>query len=131
MAEPTYAQKRDRLRTRGGARMMAASPLEEAIASVGDTTVSDELAILELLDLANLPEDADQLRFLVYVGLYDVLAEASLSALPRERDQEDLLARGVSSTIAAEPVLKFARHDRSSRVERLESSPGCAARRSA
>jgi hypothetical protein len=99
---------------------MAANPLEEAIASIDDTTVSDDLVVLALTDRPDLPEDLRQRRFLVYVGLYDLLAEASLSGLPTEREQEDLVARGMSSTIAAEPVLKFARHDRSSRAEQLE-----------
>lgn len=100
--------------------MIESSPLEEAMASVGDATVPDEAVALELPDRLR-PEGSDaELRYLVLVGLFDLLAEASLGSPGSDAEREDLLSRCLAAARSAEPVLRFARYERSTSVEALE-----------
>jgi len=67
------------------------SPLEEAMASVGDATVPDDVVALELPDRLRPDGSEAELRHLILVGLFDLLAEASLGVLPSDAEREALL----------------------------------------
>jgi hypothetical protein len=94
--------------------------LEEAVASMGDASVSDETVSLEIPSRSKLPESANDLRFLVYVGMVDPIVGASLSAADSDTDRVEILVRSMRAVVSVEPVLKFARYERSSSAEALE-----------
>jgi hypothetical protein len=68
----------------------------------------------------DLPASADGLRFLIYAGMVDLLAEMSLEAADSDTERIEVLVRSLQAAVSAEPVLKFARYDRSSSAEALE-----------
>jgi hypothetical protein len=99
---------------------MAPNPLEDAVASMADATVPVDTIFLAVPDGPAIPEESAERRFLLYVGMYDLLAEASFQTAATDAEREQLLAQASSATMAAEPVLRFARHERSTRAENLE-----------
>jgi hypothetical protein len=94
--------------------------LEEAVASMGDASVSDETVSVDLPGRFDLPASADDLRFLIYAGMADLFADLSLEAADSDIKRVDVLVRFLRALVSAEPVLKFARYDRSSNTEALE-----------
>jgi hypothetical protein len=98
---------------------MAPSPLDEAMATIGDATVAADTVAIEVAGDADLPEESAARRFLLYVGLYDMLAEVSMQAAT-DAERELHIAHATAGVMSAEPVLKFARHERSTRAENLE-----------
>jgi hypothetical protein len=100
--------------------VIAPNPLDDAVASMADATVPADTISVAVPDAPALPEEPAERRFLLYVGLYDLLAEASLKAAPTDAEREQLLAHASAGAMSAEPVLKFARHDRSTQAENLE-----------
>ena len=98
--------------------MIASNPLDDAVARMADATVPADIISLAVPDAA-LPEEPGERRFLLYVGLYDLLAEASLTAAT-DAERERLLAHASAGAMSAEPVLRFARHERSTRANNLE-----------
>jgi len=97
-----------------------ADPLADAVASVGDATVPDERVRMELPPNVPLPEDPSRRRFLLYVGLFDLLAEASLARSETDDGRTRLLESALTAVRSAEPALRFARHERSQLTERRE-----------
>jgi hypothetical protein len=100
--------------------MIAPNPLDDAVSRLADATVATDTVAIEVPRDADLPGESAARRFLLYVGLYDLLAEASLTAAATDAERERLLADASAGAMSAEPVLKFARHERSTRAENLE-----------
>jgi hypothetical protein len=100
--------------------VIAPNPLDDAVARMADATVPADTISVAVPDVPALPEEPAERRFLLYVGLYDLLAEASLKAAATDAEREQLLARASAGAMSAEPVLRFARHDRSTQAENLE-----------
>jgi hypothetical protein len=100
--------------------MIASNPLDDAVAHMADATVPADIISLAMHDTPGLAEEPAERRFLLYVGLYDLLAEASLTAAATDAERERLLAEASAGAMSAEPVLRFARHERSTRAENLE-----------
>lgn len=99
---------------------MAPNPLDAAMARMGDATVSADTVLITVPQDDASSEEPAQRRFLLYVGLYDLLAEATLAAAATDAERERLLAHASAGAMSAEPVLRFARHERSTRAENLE-----------
>jgi len=100
--------------------MIASNPLDDAVARMADATVPAEIISLALHDAPALPEEPAERRFLLYVGLYDLLADVSLTAAATDAERERLLAHASAGAMSAEPVLRFARHERSTHAQNLE-----------
>jgi hypothetical protein len=100
--------------------MIAPNPLDDAVARMADATVSADTIPVVVPSRTALPEEPTDLRFVLYVDLYDLLAEASLTAAATDAERERLLADASAGAMSAEPVLRFARHERSTRAENLE-----------
>src|SRR6266545_1561573 len=100
--------------------MIAPNPLDDAVARLADATVPADIISLAVPDAPALPEEPGERRFLLYVGLYDLLAEASLKAAATDAERERILAHAFAGAMSAESVLRFARHERSTRAENLE-----------
>jgi hypothetical protein len=100
--------------------MIAPNPLDDAVARLADATVPADTISLAVHDEPALPDEPAERRFLLYVGLYDLLAEATLKATTTDAELERLLAHASAAAMSAEPVLRFARHQRSTLAENLE-----------
>lgn len=100
--------------------MTSADPLADAVASVGDATVPDERVTMELPPNVPLPEDPSRRRFLLYVGVFDLLAEASLARPETDGGRVGQLESVLRVVRSAEPALQFALHERSELTKRRE-----------
>ena len=92
------------------------TPLEVLLDEIADAAVEDDEATLRV------PEglgDDDRTRFIAYVGLVDLVAEASIEAVPAG-ERASALARALQTVIAAEGPLRFAHHERVTTAERQE-----------
>jgi hypothetical protein len=87
---------------------------------MADATVPAETISVAVPEAPALPRESAERRFLLYVGMYDLLAEASLKAAATDAEREQLLAHAFVRAMSAEPALKFARHERSTQTENLE-----------
>lgn len=100
--------------------MIALNPLDDAVARLADAPVPADIISITVPDALALPEEPAERRFLLYVGLYDLLAEALLHAARTDAEREQFLTQASTAAMAAEPVLRFARYERSTRAENLE-----------
>jgi hypothetical protein len=66
------------------------------------------------------PEDDRELRFLLYLGMADLLAEAIVEAASNEEEAVEAIAAAVRQLDSTEAVLRFELFDRSSRANRQE-----------
>jgi hypothetical protein len=94
--------------------------LERAALSVGDTTVSSDELLVDVPGTVSDEEDERRALFLLYVGLFDLLAGKELDALDDPRRAAELLARVAADVRAAEPPVRFARHERGRMTDRRE-----------
>ncbi len=97
---------------------MRGSALERAAATIGDASVPHGEMLVDVPD----PLDGDErrLRFALYVGLFDLLAERAVEASADEAEAIAVLTRAAADLRSAEPALRFARHERGRLTDRRE-----------
>jgi hypothetical protein len=100
--------------------MTGADPLSQALEAIGDTTVADDVVQLRLPEAPGMPEDPAALRFLMYVGLYDLPIEAALGRKLEDTERATMLSQALASVRSAEGPLRFARSERSEVIESRE-----------
>ncbi|GEM_PF-2299780 len=96
-----------------------AGRLEDLVLTLRDTEVPAETHPVHMPDDAS-PADPAEARFLLYVGLFDALADRVLSEAPSEEEGEVHLRRALAAAMSADSVLKFERHERQTRADQNE-----------
>jgi len=91
------------------------SPLARFVRDLGRATGAAETAVL---GPAEAPETDGRVRFLAYVGLVDLLADASVPNDPEAAVRA--LSEWLSAVRSTEPTLRFALFERSSLTESRE-----------
>jgi hypothetical protein len=82
--------------------------------------LSDETLEVPIARRRSVPEDDRELRFLLYLGMADLLAEAIVEAASNEEEAVEAIAAAVRQLDSTEAVLRFELFDRSSRANRQE-----------
>ncbi len=96
-----------------------AGRLESAALALRTTELPAETRSADVPRDASLADPAEA-RFLLYVGLFDALADRVLSEASSDEEREAELRRALAAALSAGSALKFERHERQSRSDQNE-----------
>jgi hypothetical protein len=91
----------------------------KAVLALADPAVSAQTTVVEVEVPADAPRDPDELRYVLYLGIAELLVDRVIGGTPADR-RDGVLRRLEMALDSAEPALRFARHETASRLEAAE-----------
>ncbi|HYV02047.1 MAG TPA: hypothetical protein VEM93_06885 [Actinomycetota bacterium] len=99
---------------------MTTDPFEGIESELDERTVSGRTVALRIPDRPGLPREERDLRYVVYAGVFTMLAERLRDTVSDEGEARDRLGRVASRAATLLPTLRFWLHEKSTKAEQEE-----------